>query len=220
MSVLEHLRKAACSGSLGKLRNFYKRSKEELAKTCSDLLSDMKIERIATLSRSSSVINCLRRSHVSEVIVSESRPGLEGIETAKMLRDEGFSVTLVIDALLPWYARKHGAVGLVGADMVTRSYLINKAGTYPLAKSVSVIAVPGILKLHEGEYTIEKRDPREVADLKGVEIANIYFDETPLDDLKSIVFEGFSIAPREIDKAFEMLESLLRLSSDQPHQAP
>ncbi len=209
MSILKHLRDSACSGSLDKLRSFYTKSRVELARTCADLLSDMNAEKIATLSRSSAVINCLRRSSVSKVIISESRPGLEGIETAKILGEEGFSVTLVIDALLPWYARKSGAIGLVGADMVTPKYLINKAGTYPLALSVSTIAVPGLLKLYSGTYTIKEREPEEVAELRKVNVVNMYFDETPLDILKSIVFEGFSINPKEIDRAFKRLKSIL-----------
>ncbi len=209
MSILGHLRDSACSGSLEKLKKFYAKSKEELARTCADLLSEIDAEKIATLSRSSAVINCLKRSSVSEVIVSESRPGLEGMETAKILKEEGFSVILVVDALLPWYARRSGAIGLVGADMVTHKYLINKAGTYPLALSVRTVAVPGLLKLHTGTYVIKEREPEEVAELEGVNVVNIYFDETPLDILESIVFESFYISPKEIDKAFKRLEEIL-----------
>ncbi len=209
MSILGHLRDSACSGSLNRLKSFYTKSKVELAKTCANLLSDMNIEKIATLSRSSAVINCLKRSSVSKVIISESRPGLEGIETAKILREEGFSITLVIDALLPWYAKRSGAIGLVGADRVTPKYLVNKAGTYPLALSVSTITVPGLLKLYSETYVIKEREPGEVAELEGVNLVNMYFDETPLDVLKSIVFEGFSITPKEIDKAFKRLDKLL-----------
>ncbi len=214
MTALEYLEMAACSGSMHKLREFYGRSKEKLAFTCSKLLSELGIEVIATLSRSSAVINCLKRSPVSEVIVGESRPGREGLKTAEILRDAGFKVTLVVDALLPWYSKRREAVGLVGADRVTPSCLINKAGTLPLATLIRTIAVPGLLKLHKDEYIIERRDPREVAVLEGVEVVNIYFDETPLNSLHRLVFEGLVLEPQEIGKAYEKLEMVLGIRSD------
>ncbi len=209
MSALEHLRRAACSGSLDRLREFYSSSKEELARTCSELLSDMGVEVVATLSRSSAVLNCLRRSEVSSVVISESRPGLEGVRVAEILRDEGFSVTLVVDALLPWYALKMNATGLVGADRVTEKYLINKAGTLPLATLVRTLAVPSLLKLHRGGYRLEEKPPDEIATLEGVKVVNIYFDETPLERLDRIVFEGLVLRPNEIDKAFRRLSEIL-----------
>ncbi len=215
MTVLEYLEMAACSGSLQRLREFYGRSREELASTCAKLLSELGIDVIATLSRSSAVINCLRSSPVGEVVVGESRPGREGLKTAEILRDEGFKVTLVVDALLPWYSKRKGALGLVGADRVTPSHLINKAGTFPLASLIKTIAVPGLLKLHKGEYTIEERDPEEVAVLEGVEVVNLYFDETPLDSFHRLVFEGLVLEPEEIGKAFQKLEMVLGIKANE-----
>ncbi len=210
MAILQHLRRAACSGSLDKLEYFYRSSREQLASTCSKLLDELSIERVSTLSRSSAVIECLRRSGVSEIIISESRPGLEGLDTAKLLSTEGFKVTLVVDALLPWLSRKLGFWGIVGADMVTRTHLINKIGTFPLALAVKTIAVPGLLKLYEYEHEIRERPPEEVAELRDVKVVNIYFDETPLDHLYKLVFEGFYLGPSEIEIAFERLRTLLR----------
>ncbi len=214
MTVLEYLEMAACSGSLGKLREFYSSSREELAVTCSNLLSELGVDRVATLSRSSAVINCLDRSSVSEVIVGESRPEREGLGTAEILRDMGFRVILVVDALLPWYSMRMGATGLVGADRVTPTVLVNKAGTLPLASLVRTIAVPGLLKLHRGKYTLMRRDPDEVARLDGVEVVNIYFDETPLRSFHLLVFEGLVLEPHEIGEAFRKLEEVLGIRSD------
>ena len=209
MAILRHLKRAACLGSLDRLEHFYQNSREQLASTCSKLLDELSIERISTLSRSSAVIECLRRSSVSEIMISESRPGLEGLETAKLLSAEGFKVTLVVDALLPWLSRKLSFWGIVGADMVTKTHLINKIGTFPLALAVKTIAVPGLLKLCECEHEIRERPPEEVAELRGVNVVNIYFDETPLSHLYKLVFEGFYLDPSEIEKAFERLRVLL-----------
>lgn len=215
MTVLDYLAKAACSGSLERLRGFYSRSKDELAETCSKFLSELKADVVATLSRSSAVVNCLKVSSVSEVIVGESRPGREGLKTAEALRDSGFKVELVVDALLPWYSKKRGAIGVVGADRVTPHYLINKAGTFPLASTIETVAVPGLLKLHKGSYRVERRDPKEVAFLEGVEVVNIYFDETPLNLFKELVFEGMVLEPQEIEKAFQKLEEVLGIRSEE-----
>jgi len=154
-------------------------------------------------------LNCLRMSGVNSVVVGESRPGLEGARLAEILRDEGFRVTLVVDALLPWYAAKIGATGLVGADRVTERCLVNKAGTLPLATLVRTVAVPGLLKLQKGEYRLEERPADEVASLRGVRVVNIYFDETPLDRFYRIVFEGLVVRPDEIGLAFKRLDRVL-----------
>lgn len=210
MMALEHLKVAACSGSLERLKAFYKRSKGELAVTCSKFLSELGADVISTLSRSSAVMDCLKMSPVNEVIVGESRPGREGLRTAEFLRNEGFKVELVVDALLPWYSKKRRALGLVGADRVTSNYLINKAGTLPLASIIDTIAVPGLLKLSK-DYKIERRDPREIEAPEGVEVVNIYFDETPLSLLKRLIFEGMVLEPQHIKKAFQKLKEVLEI---------
>jgi len=205
MSAIQYLARAACRGSLRRLKEFFDGSKELLAKTCAGYLRELGVESVATLSRSSAVISCIRDCGAGEVIVAESLPGGEGAETARILRGEGFSVILVRDSLLPWMAAKRGALGLVGADRVTRTHLINKAGTFALASAIPTIAVPGLLKLHDGPYEL-----REVSeDREGVRYVECAFDETPLDRFLRIIFEGLILRHDEVGRAFDALDSLI-----------
>lgn len=205
MSAIHYLVRAACRGSLRRLKEFFDGSKEALARTCSGKLSELGVERVATLSRSSAVVNCIRECGVSEVIVGESLPGGEGSDTAGMLKEWGFSVILVRDSLLPWIAVRRGAIGLVGADRVTRTHLINKAGTFALASTVSTIAVPGLLKLQDGPYSLRE----VIEDRGGLSYLEAVFDETPLERFSFIVFEGLVLRYHEIGRAFDTLNRLL-----------
>ncbi|MCS7103286.1 MAG: hypothetical protein NZ992_05345 [Candidatus Korarchaeum sp.] len=205
MSAIQYLVRAACRGSLGRLKEFFDSSKELLARTCAEHLADSGVERVATISRSSAVINCIKRCSISEVIVSESLPGGEGLETASILKELGFSVILVRDSLLPWIAMRRGAIGLVGADRVTRTHLLNKAGTFALASAINTIAVPGLLKLQSGPYSLSE----VVEDREGLSYLEAIFDETPLERFSFIIFEGLVLRHDEIEKAFDALDELL-----------
>ncbi|MEM3372226.1 MAG: hypothetical protein QXO55_06435 [Candidatus Korarchaeum sp.] len=208
MSVLQHLVRASCRGSLSALKEFFDNSKALLARTCAEHLDELGVERVATLSRSSAVINCIRRCGVSEVIVSESLPGGEGFETASILREAGLSVLLVRDSLLPWVAVRRGAIGLVGADRVTRTHLVNKAGTFALASAVRTVAVPGLLKLQDVPHGLSE----EIVERYGIRSLESAFDETPLEKFLCIIFEGLVVRYDEIGRAFGKLDALLSLN--------
>ena len=204
MSAIQYLARAACRGSLMRLRDFFHSSKAMLTRTCADHLRELGVKRIATLSRSSAVINCIRELSV-EVIVGESLPGGEGIETARILRDAGLSVLLVRDSALPWIAVRKGAIGLVGADGVTRTHLINKVGTFALASAVPTIAVPGMLKLQETPHRLSE----VIEERGGLRCLEAVFDETPLDRFPFLIFEGLVVHRGEIGKAFDALNRVL-----------
>ena len=206
MSALQYLAEAACRGKLRKLREFYDNSKVVLARTCVEHLSDLGVRVVATISRSSAVINCIKELAPSEVLVGESLPGGEGIETAKLLSGMGIKVIIVSDSLLPWVAKRRGAVGLVGADRVTRTHLINKAGTFALACSIDTIAVPGLLKLQDEPYSIHE----SLREFEGISRFEAKYDETPLDKFKSLIFEGIVVDHREIGRVFEKLYDIIK----------
>ena len=74
----------------------------------------------------------LARATVRHVVVAESRPGCEGVITARRLATAGVPVTLVVDALAPALVAEVDAV-VVGADAVTPDTLWHKCGTLALA---------------------------------------------------------------------------------------
>jgi len=97
---------------------------------------------VFTLSRSGTVLAALRTSGPERVVVTESRPGGEGVAVAETLAAEGFDVTLTSDANVPAAVPDCDAV-LVGADAVfPDGTVVNKVGTRAAALAARDAGVP------------------------------------------------------------------------------
>ncbi|KAB1198043.1 MULTISPECIES: NUDIX domain-containing protein [Haloferax] len=116
---------------------------EAAAMEAARLLRNRKFDRVATLSRSGTVLAALEEA-TAAVLVGESRPGAEGISVAAEVATHGIDTTLTTDAALP------GLVGdgdcdavLVGADAVLSSgAVVNKVGSFPVALAAHRADVP------------------------------------------------------------------------------
>lgn len=176
--------------------------------------------RLLTHSYSSSVVQTLavlrQRNDFRtplRVVCTESRPLLEGRNTARQLAQMGINVTLVVDALAGEYLEQ-GRVDamVVGADTVLESGLVNKCGTVGLARvaglrKVPVFALAGrdkflspplahhILIRSEDEAEVWPRHP------SGIRLENRYFDQTPLPLITSFVTPGGCLSPGQALKA-------------------
>jgi translation initiation factor 2B subunit (eIF-2B alpha/beta/delta family) len=76
------------------------------------------------------------------VIVSESRPGGEGIAAAKALAAAGLDITLAPDAAMGAFVGEASAV-VLGADSIRADgSVVNKVGSYPLALVAREAGVP------------------------------------------------------------------------------
>ncbi len=165
---------------------------------------------VATLSASESVRAILVAATADgrqfDVLLSESRPHLEGTTFARALREVGIRSTLVVDAALPRLVRDAGLV-LVGADSVSEDEFVNKVGTFPLALAAREAGVP-LYVAALGDKFLPRglrgspdraRDPDEV--LKGappgVTPENRYFEAVPLDLVRGIVTECGILKPPE-----------------------
>ncbi len=148
------------------------------------------LAEIAAYSRSSLVERALVRLSESggrfEVVVSEGRPGLEGVTLAKTLADHSVPVTLCVDAALPGLIAGCGALAL-GADAVTDSRFSNKIGTAAMCRAAREAGVPVFviassdkyLPPHlEKHYQIIDRSPDEILKEppKGVKIYHRLFE--------------------------------------------
>lgn len=101
--------------------------------------------RVATFSRSSTILAALARAAPVELLVGRSEPGGEGEATAAEAARLGHRVELVDDEAL---RRRVGQVELVlvGADAVTEAGdVVNKLGTRPLAEAAAVAGVPFVV---------------------------------------------------------------------------
>lgn len=184
-----------------------------------------------TLSRSATVeraLLALGRSAlpgVRRAIVCESRPGGEGIATARVLAAAGWEVTLVPDAACGVFIGE-AAVVICGADSVRADgSVVNKVGTYPLALlargvGVPVYAVCESLKIAAPEFplVLEEMAPDELLPepIPGVIPRNVYFDRTSAELITGVVTERGLLAHADIThRAAEAGAALTYLAADE-----
>jgi translation initiation factor eIF-2B subunit delta len=173
---------------------------ERAAARGSQLIKDG--SRVLTVSSSRAVLKAfelaVRDYKRFSVTVLESRPMLEGRDTATRLTVLGVPVELTVDAALVSEVRRADQI-LVGADALTDEVLVNKAGTLALAivakeHSVPLQAVAENSKLLPNFLLPESdrpRDPKEVWDgaPQGVVVRNRYFEKVPLKYLAKFALE-------------------------------
>jgi len=172
----------------------------EIAASVGALIKDGDI--VFTHSYSSSVLAGLKKAKAADrrfkAIVTESRPLFEGRLMAKELAALGLPVTLVVDAAAQLFVAESDLV-LVGADMVTEKFVVNKIGTYPIAlvarqAQVPVYAVSELSKCIPRAFARGfevERQPDQVWSraARGVTVRNIHFEAVPLELLAGVVTE-------------------------------
>ena len=140
-----------------------------------------------------------------KVIATESRPRLQGAKiTAYEALSDKIPTTLIVDSAVGIVMSK-GMVNkvIVGADRVTRTAIINKVGTFPIALAAKHHGIPFYsaapmttfdLQAGSTSIEIEERDPREVTEIRGRRIApkgakvfNPAFDITPLEMVAGVI---------------------------------
>ena len=164
---------------------------------------------LATYSYSSTVLAALlaARSRLSEVIVSEGRPLLEGRTMAERLAAAGIEVTLVADAALPGFLHSVDAV-VVGADAVLAEAYVNKIGTRTLQElalvwdrpffllaDTSKFLAPAVAAFHQ----IEEKPTHELwrGAAPGVRVVNRYFEAVPLLSQVTLLCERGPLQPAQ-----------------------
>jgi ribose 1,5-bisphosphate isomerase len=137
-----------------------------------------------------------------EVIVTESRPRLQGILTAKDLLKAGIKVTYCVDSAIGWVMKKIDKV-LVGCDAILADgSIVNKIGTFPIALVAEKFGVPFLVAGETLKFDtqtlmgipepIEKREAKEIIEprkLPGARIINPAFDVTPADYIYTLITE-------------------------------
>jgi translation initiation factor 2B subunit (eIF-2B alpha/beta/delta family) len=154
-------------------------------------------DRVATLSRSGTVLTALTRGAPEAVLVAESSPGREGVDVAEALAAET-DVTLTSDAAFAHALAEWDAdTLLVGADTILADgRVVNKAGTRAAAiassfEGIAVDVVAAADKLSpDGTIDLEPRGSDELYDRDaGLSVHNPTFDVTPPDCIDAVVTE-------------------------------
>lgn len=158
--------------------------------------------RILTHSRSSTLfeafVKAKRDGRHFSIVVTESRPLLEGRTLAEALAREGVPVTLVADAAAALAMEEVDCV-IVGADTVTPEFLVNKIGTRMIAlaaleRNLPIHALCDTSKFVREVYSAQACEMSESAEVwpnppSGVRVINRYFEPTPLAHFTSIITE-------------------------------
>jgi ribose 1,5-bisphosphate isomerase len=171
---------------------------------------------ILTHSYSSSVLAILKKASKDgkalKVIVTETRPELEGRDVARELATAGIDTTLIIDSAVSHFIEDADKV-LVGAEAVAANgAIVNKIGTATIAAvahgaRVRVFVAASTQKFSPetmfGELiTIEERDASYVLDdpelrkLSHLRVRNPAFDVTSPQDIDLIITERGVIPPQ------------------------
>ncbi len=153
--------------------------------------------RVATLSRSGTVLRALERGTPEAVLVAASNPGREGVTVAEELA-ETTDVTLTSDAAFAHAVAEWDAdILLVGADTVLADgRVVNKVGTRSGSmatcfegKTVYVVAAADKLS-PDGTVDLEHREREELYDGDApLSVYNPTFDVTPPECIDAVVTE-------------------------------
>ena len=112
---------------LAHLTDAFKKMNDATSRHLETLTED---KTVTAISRSHTVEHGLLRAEM--IIVLESAPGREGLETASWLREQGKKVKIYDDASVARAVKESDMVA-VGADALLSTGFINKRGTIPLA---------------------------------------------------------------------------------------
>ncbi|ASJ03085.1 translation initiation factor IF-2B subunit alpha [Thermococcus profundus] len=181
-------------------------AKREIGNIGSELIDENDV--VITHSFSSAVLEILksawRKGKRFRVILTESAPDYEGIALANELHSLGIPHEVITDAQLGLFA-KNATLALVGADNVTKDgYVVNKAGTYPLALACHDSGVPFYVaaesfKLHPELESKEVEIVERPYTRQGHRVRNFIFDVTPWRYVRGIITElGVLVPPKEI----------------------
>ena len=167
---------------------------------------------ILTHSRSSTALEAFRKAHRAgkqlTVIVTESRPILEGRALAEALASEGIKVSFIADAAAALNMETNGVqMVLVGADIVKERELTNKIGTRMIALAARERGVPVYAVCDTSKFvgqSFETHKQHSAAELwpdapQGIQVFNSYFEPTPLKYFAGIITEDGTLGPDEVE---------------------
>lgn len=163
-------------------------------------------DTVFTYSTSSTALRTILKAHEQGkkvgVIVTESRPGLEGLKVVDQMESKGIPVVVGIDAAMGVLV-KQATIVLIGADSISaHGSAVCKIGSYPLAAVARLAGVPFWLAADTSKFDttslygyppkIREEKPTDV--LKAPEtrkavVKNPVFDITPPELITGIITE-------------------------------
>ncbi len=190
-NAMKLAKKAEKLEDVEKLISYLKNVAQNIGKEWHHIIKNGEV--IATHCHSSELVALLKEARKQgkefTVIVTETRPKMQGIITARELSEAGIKVIYVVDTALSHF-KDEITKFMFGCDAVRREGIYNKVGTCMMAVFAKEIRKPcyfvgDVLKVDKRieKLEIEMRSPAEIINPKelgkNVEILNPAFDCTP-----------------------------------------
>jgi translation initiation factor 2B subunit (eIF-2B alpha/beta/delta family) len=176
-----------------KLNRQFKILSEKLKEELGEITSLITISNSFTIYK---VIKLLKDDFKNlKIIISESRPNMEGRILAEKLLKEEVKVELITEAMLPHYIPKADAL-ISGADKILKNgNVVNKTGSRGAGIICSHFKKPFYILTSEekfsdeNSYQLELKDPGEVWEFKddNLSVTNFYFEEVEKDLITKIL---------------------------------
>jgi len=168
---------------------------------------------VFTHSYSSSVYAGLKQAKAADrrfrIIVTESRPMYEGRNLAKELSALGLPVSIITDSSMTPFVAESNLV-LLGADIVTEAFIVNKVGSFPISLladrfEIPMYAVSELTKCMRAKLVRDFKVERPQKEVwakypKGIDIKNVYYEAVPLELFKGVVTEQGIMTAEDISE--------------------
>ena len=194
--------------------NSSRTNKKLIARHLKGLASEAK--SVFTYSYSGTVVDVIRENQYKNIVVTESRPMMEGKRLAKELGEDGFNVLLVVDGAAGMYVTA-ADICLIGADSVQfDGSAVNKVGSKLLGYAARDQYIPfyvlcdtskfNVLNYLGASIELEAKTPDEVSEpLKNVTIKNPYFEIVPPELITGVITEEGFMEPLDIRQKMESM---------------
>jgi len=222
-AALNELR-AAATKSASMIIKESRKDRSRLVENAKSVLGEP--DTVFTISDSSTVADVVLGVGAKNVVVTESRPQMEGRNLAERLAGEGVNVLLIVDAAAAMFMES-ADVAVVGADSVLYDgSFVNKVGTRTVALAARDQGVPFYVVCSTSKFNVmnylgrgvelEEKDPAEVAELEGVNVRNPYFEVVPGRLVKGIITEMGIMEPLDIRRRMEEMRKQVEPLYQQP----
>jgi eIF-2B alpha/beta/delta-like uncharacterized protein len=222
-AALNELR-AAATKSASMIIKESRKDRSRLVENAKSVLGEP--DTVFTISDSSTVADVVLGVGAKNVVVTESRPQMEGRNLAERLAGEGVNVLLVVDAAAAMFMES-AAVAVVGADSVLYDgSFVNKVGTRIVALAARDQGVPFYVVCSTSKFNVmnylgrgvelEEKDPSEVAEIEGVNVRNPYFEVVPGRLVTGIITEMGVMEPLDIRRRMEEMRKQVEPLYQQP----
>ena len=169
---------------------------------------------ILTHSYSSTLATAIELCEDLKVIVTESRPGFEGVRLAERLASSGLEVTLIVDSAAS-YILERGEVDavVVGCDAILDDCsIVNKVGTRMIALAARDTRTPfhvvtDLWKAAVHGFSFEEHSPKEVygREVEGISVRNPYFEKIPPRLISKFITDEGVLTPRMLREKLQEL---------------